>query len=279
MIWRTSRRSFDLARRGLIMGVLNVTPDSFSDGGAFFTPDDAIEHGLRLADEGADILDVGGESTRPGSAPVPADEERRRVLPVVEALAGKTTAALSIDTSKAAVARAAIEAGAEIVNDVTALRGDDAMAGVVAGAGAGLILMHMRGTPQTMQRHPHYDDVVREVGDFLARQAAVAEAAGVATDRIAVDPGIGFGKTVGHNLRLIARLGALAGRLARPVVLGVSRKSFLAAAAGCPDVADRDWPTLALTSLGREHGAHIFRVHAVKANVHALRMTEAILEA
>ena len=278
MIWRTSRRAFDLTHRGVIMGVINVTPDSFSDGGVFNDAATAIAHGLRLAAEGAEILDVGGESTRPGSGAVPRDEELRRVLPVIEGLAGRTPAALSIDTSKADVARAALEAGAEIINDVTALRGDGEMARVGAESGAGLVLMHMRGTPRTMQKDPHYDAVARDVADFLRGRLDAARAAGIARDRLAVDPGIGFGKTAEHNLELIASLGTFAG-LGCPVVLGVSRKSFLAAAAGCPDIADRDAPTVALTSLGRELGARIFRVHAVRANVEALRMTEAILGA
>ena len=276
MIWRTSRRAFDLTHRGVIMGVINVTPDSFSDGGAFNDAEAAIAHSLRLAEEGAEILDIGGESTRPGSEAVPIEEELRRVIPVIEKLAGRTSAALSIDTSKAAVARAAVEAGAEIINDVTALRGDEAMAGVAAATGAGVMLMHMRGTPRTMQKDPHYDDVVREVADFLAERLAAARAAGIAADRLAIDPGIGFGKTVEHNLQLIAALGTFA-ELGCPVALGVSRKSFLATAAGCPEMADRDAPTAVLTSLGRELGARIFRVHAVRLNVQALRMTEAIL--
>ena len=278
MIWRTSRRAFDLTHRGVIMGVINVTPDSFSDGGVFNDAATAIAHGLRLAEEGAEILDVGGESTRPGSGAVPRDVELRRVLPVIEGLAGRTPAALSIDTSKADVARAALEAGAEIINDVTALCGDGKMARVGAESGAGVVLMHMRGTPRTMQKDPHYDAVARDVAGFLRERLEAARASGIARDRLAVDPGIGFGKTAEHNLELIASLGTIAG-LGCPVVLGVSRKSFLAAAAGCPDVADRDAPTVALTSLGRELGARIFRVHAVRANVEALRMTEAILGA
>lgn len=278
MIWRTSRRAFDLGNRGVIMGVINVTPDSFSDGGSFDDADAAVEHGLRLVEEGAEILDIGGESTRPGSDPVPEEEELRRVIPVIEKLAARTDAALSIDTSKAAVARAAMTAGAEIINDVTALRGDALMAGVAASTAAGVVLMHMRGTPRTMQKDPHYDNVTREVRDFLRERLAAARSAGIAADRLAVDPGIGFGKTVEHNLQLIASLGALAD-LHCPVVLGVSRKSFLASAAGCAEIADRDAPTVVLTSLGRELGARIFRVHAVRANTQALRMTEAILGA
>lgn len=278
MIWQTSRRAFDLTHRGVIMGVINVTPDSFSDGGAFGTAQAAIDHGLRLAAEGAEILDIGGESTRPGSEAVPVGEELRRVLPVIEGLAGRTSAALSIDTSKADIARAAMAAGAEIINDVTALRGDEAMAEIAAQTNAGVVLMHMRGTPRTMQKDPHYDDVAREVADFFRERLAAAHSAGIAAGRLAIDPGIGFGKTVEHNLELVASLGAFAD-LGCPVVLGVSRKSFLAAAAGCEAIADRDAPTVALTGLGRERGARIFRVHAVRPNVAALRVTEAVLAA
>ena len=275
MIWNTGRRTFDLANRGVIMGVINVTPDSFSDGGNFVSVDAAVEHGLRLAEEGAEILDIGGESTRPGAASVSVEEELRRVIPVIEGLAGKTAAALSIDTSKASVARAAVVAGAEIINDVTALRGDDGMARVAGESGCGVVLMHMRGTPRTMQQDPHYDDVVAEVAEHLARRVDAARAAGIAVDRIAIDPGIGFGKTVEHNLQLIAGLGRFAA-LGHPVMLGVSRKSFLATAAQCPDVEDRDVPTAVLTAEGYRLGARIFRVHAVRPNVQALRLAESL---
>lgn len=276
MIWNTGRRSFDLAHRGIIMGVINVTPDSFSDGGHFTAVDAAVEHGLRLAGEGADILDIGGESTRPGAAPVTAAEELRRVIPVIERLAGKTSAALSIDTSKASVARAAVAAGAEIINDVTALRGDEDMARVAAGSGCAVVLMHMRGTPRTMQQDPQYGDVVAEVAGHLEQRVAAARAAGIAADRIAIDPGIGFGKTVEHNLQLVAGLGKFAA-MGHPVLLGVSRKSFLAAAAQCPEVGDRDVPTAVLTAEGYRLGARIFRVHAVRPNVQALRLAEVLL--
>lgn len=275
MIWRTSRRAFDLTHRGVIMGVINVTPDSFSDGGVFNDAATAIAHGLRLAAEGAEILDVGGESTRPGSGAVPRDEELRRVLPVIEGLAGRTPAALSIDTSKADVARAALEAGAEIINDVTALRGDGEMARVGADSGAGVVLMHMRGTPRTMQQDPAYENVVTEVADFLRERMAAAIAAGLSKDHIAIDPGIGFGKTIEHNLQLIAGLRTLAD-LGYPVVLGASRKSFLATAAGCEEMTDRDTSTAALTALGYGLGARLFRVHAVHPNLQALRLAEAL---
>lgn len=278
MIWRTNRRAFDLGRRGVIMGILNATPDSFSDGGMHAGADEAIEHGIRMAAEGAEIIDVGGESTRPGAAPVSIDEELRRVIPVIRGLVQRTQAAISIDTSKAAVARAAVEAGAEIINDVTALRGDPGMATVAAESGAGLIVMHMLGTPRTMQQDPRYSDVVREVTDFLHERIGAAKAAGIAPDRLAVDPGVGFGKTADHNLQLIAGLRAIV-QLGYPVLLGVSRKSFLAATAGGDSPGDRDTATAALTALGRNLGARIFRVHAVPPNLQALRVTEAVLGA
>jgi dihydropteroate synthase len=278
MIWNTGRRTFDLAHRGVIMGVINVTPDSFSDGGNFIAVGTAVDHGLRLAGEGAEILDIGGESTRPGAAPVTAEEELRRVIPVIERLAGKTSAALSIDTSKASVARAAVEAGAEIINDVTALRGDDEMARVAVESRSAVVLMHMRGTPRTMQQDPQYGDVVTEVADHLEQRVAAARAAGIENDRVAIDPGIGFGKTVEHNLQLVAGLGRFA-PLGHPVLLGVSRKSFLATAAQCPEVEDRDVPTAVLTAEGYRLGARIFRVHAVRPNVQALRLAESLSSA
>ena len=278
MIWRTSRRVFDLRERGVVMGILNVTPDSFSDGGRFAGTEAAVEHALRMVAEGAEIIDIGGESTRPGSEAVPLDEELRRVVPVIEKLRTLSEVAISIDTSKAAVARAALEAGAEIVNDVTALSGDPAMSAVAAASGAGVVLMHMRGTPRTMQKDPSYDNVAREVKTYLASRLTAARADRIAPDRLAVDPGIGFGKTVQHNLELIASLGTFAD-LGCPVLLGASRKSFLATVADGAEPADRDAPTVALTSLGRELGARIFRVHAVRPNVQALRLTEAVLSA
>ena len=275
MIWNTGRRTFDLANRGVIMGVINVTPDSFSDGGNFTAASAAVDHGLRLVDEGAEILDIGGESTRPGAAPVTAEEELLRVLPVIEGLAAKTGAALSIDTSKASVARAAVAAGAEIINDVTALQGDDDMAHVAAESACAVVLMHMRGTPRTMQQDPHYDDVVAEVSAHLAQRVDAARAAGIVADRIAIDPGIGFGKTVEHNLQLIAGLGSFAA-LGHSVLLGVSRKSFLATAAQCQNVEDRDVPTAVLTAEGFRLGARIFRVHDPRPNVQALRLAESL---
>src|SRR5215213_6543458 len=256
------------------MGVVNVTPDSFSDGGRYLDPGAAVEHGRRLAAEGAHILDVGGESTRPGAAEVPAAEELRRVLPVVEGLAG-AGATVSIDTSKAAVAEAALDAGAGYVNDVTAFRGDPGLAGLVASRAVPCCLMHMLGTPRTMQDDPRYDDVVSEVKAFLAERAAFAVAEGIPEERIMVDPGIGFGKTVAHNLELIRRLDEIVA-IGRPVVFGVSRKSFLGRITGRePD--DRGVATAAANVLALERGATVFRVHDVPETADALAVATATL--
>ncbi len=276
MIWRIRGRDFDLSRRGWIMGIVNVTPDSFSDGGSFLDPDHAVAHARQLVEEGADILDIGGESTRPGAEPVSAVEETARVLPVITRLRSTTNALLSVDTSKAEVARAALDAGADIVNDVTGLRGDPAMASVCAAAGAGVVIMHMQGTPRTMQANPAYDDVVREVGDFFRLALAQAVSSGIDPMSAALDPGIGFGKTFEHNRALLRALPAFAA-IGRPILIGASRKSFLGAIAGTPRIEDRFWPGVALTSLCRERGARILRVHDVKPNREALRMTEAII--
>jgi dihydropteroate synthase len=249
-----------------VMGVVNVTPDSFSDGGQFLDPAVAIEHALELVSEGAVILDIGGESTRPGARPVAADEELRRVLPVIEGVRSAGAAVeISVDTSKAVVAGAAIEAGATIVNDVTALRGDPEMAGLVADRGVDCCLMHMLGTPRTMQRDPHYEDVVGEVKAFLEERMGVAVAAGIGEERLLLDPGIGFGKTVEHNLELLRRLDELVA-LGRPVVIGTSRKSFLGRITG-REVDERLAGTIATNVLAFERGARVFRVHDV-APVH-----------
>jgi dihydropteroate synthase len=259
-----------------IMGVVNVTPDSFSDGGAFLDRDAAVRHGLRLAFEGADLLDVGGESTRPGADPVPAHEELDRVIPVIEGIhAENPDVRISIDTSKAAVAEAALDAGADYVNDVTALRGDPDMAALVAERDADVCLMHMIGTPRTMQAQAHYDDVVAEVKAFLAARIEVAAAAGIAVERIEVDPGIGFGKTVDHNLELLDRLGELTD-LGRPVVLGTSRKTFLGKITG-RETAERMPATLATVVMGYERGAEVFRVHDVAPARDALAVAAATL--
>jgi dihydropteroate synthase len=246
-----------------LMGVVNVTPDSFSDGGLYLDAASAIAHGRELAAAGADILDIGGESTRPGAEAVPAEVELERVLPVVAALAGEGGAgvSISIDTSKAAVAAAALDAGSEIVNDVSALRTDPELAALCADRGCTVVLMHMLGDPRTMQDDPHYGDVVSEVGAFLAARIDVAIAAGIDERRIWVDPGIGFGKTVAHNLELLRRLGELA-ELGRPIVVGTSRKRFLGSLTG-RDAGDRLGGTIASNVLALAAGADVFRVHDV----------------
>jgi dihydropteroate synthase len=262
------------------MGVLNVTPDSFSDGGLFLDTDAAIEQGYRLLAEGADILDIGGESTRPGADPVPAADELERVGPVVAALAaGAAGAQISIDTSKAPVAEAALAAGATLVNDVSAFRADPEMAGLVADRGAECCLMHMQGEPGTMQRAPTYGDVVDEVKAFLEERLDFAVAQGVAEERVLLDPGIGFGKTVEHNLELLARLDELAS-IGRPIVIGTSRKSFLARISAPGEelaVGERLAGTIASNVLAYERGASIFRVHDVRPVAEALSVTAATL--
>ena len=255
------------------MGVVNVTPDSFSDGGAFEDAEAAIAHGRRLAAEGAGILDVGGESTRPGADPVPAEEELRRVLPVVAGLA--ETARVSIDTMKLAVAEAALDAGASYVNDVTAFRHDPELAGLVADRGVDCCLMHMLGEPRTMQRDPRYGDVVSDVKAFLEQRLRFAVDQGVPEERIQLDPGIGFGKTLEHNLELLRRLDELTA-LGRPLVIGTSRKSFLGRITG-RDVAERVPATIATCVLALERGARVFRVHDVAEVADALKVTAATL--
>jgi dihydropteroate synthase len=274
--WKIGGNALDLTRRGLLMGVLNVTPDSFSDGGQFFETEKAVKHGIEMAQSGADIIDLGGESTRPGATPVSPNDEIARVLPVIEAIKHSVLARISIDTSKAAVARAAIDAGATIVNDVTGGRGDAEMFALIAKTGSAIIIMHMQGTPQTMQINPTYGDVVEEVTEFFRQQFAKAIRCGVDPMCIAFDPGIGFGKTVTHNMELLANLHRLRVE-GRPLVVGVSRKSFLSKIAN--GGADRSSATIALTSLLRERGAQVLRVHEVMPNAQALRITEALLAA
>jgi dihydropteroate synthase len=276
-LWRIGDRILDLSRQGLIMGVLNVTPDSFSDGGSFFDAENAVEHGLRMAAEGAHIVDIGGESTRPGAQAVSPEEELRRVIPVIEQLRRKSEVIISIDTSKAEVARAAIQAGASIVNDVTGGRGDKDMMPLIAETKSAFIIMHMQGTPQTMQTAPQYRNVVSEVSDFFRQQYARAIVYNIDTMAIAFDPGIGFGKTLEHNLELLAQLERLRAH-DRPIVIGVSRKSFLGKLINSAQMSDRLAPAVALTSLLRTRGADVLRVHDVKENVNALKVTEAILQ-
>lgn len=276
MIWKIRDREIDLSRRARVMGIINATPDSFSDGGSFLDPQAALAHGLQMVAEGAEILDIGGESTRPGAQSVEADEEIRRVLPIIQALRRESPVLLSIDTSKAAVAEAALDAGADIINDVTGLRGDSEMPALAASSKAGIVIMHMQGEPRTMQVAPTYDDVVHEVGNFFRQALARSVACGIDPMRIALDPGIGFGKTPEHNRRLLAQLSAFL-EFGRPLLVGASRKSFLGWLAGSSAMDDRFWPGVALTSLCRERGARILRVHDVKPHTEALRMTEAIL--
>jgi dihydropteroate synthase len=261
------------------MGVVNVTPDSFSDGGRYLDPAAAVAHALELEREGAAILDLGGESTRPGADPVLAAEERRRVLPVIEEIVGAgVRVQISIDTSKAAVAEAALGAGATLVNDVTAFRADRGIAALVAASGADCCLMHMLGEPRTMQRDPRYDDVVSEVKAFLEERIAFAISAGIAEERILVDPGIGFGKTAAHNLELLNRLGEIVA-LGRPVVVGTSRKSFLGTLAGGRATDERLAGTIATNVMAFERGATVFRVHDVAPVHDALAVAAATVRA
>jgi len=262
-----------------LMGILNVTPDSFSDAGRHFDPEVAIDHGLRMAAEGADIIDIGGESTRPGATRVGAAEQLQRVLPVLTGLRRQLPAGclLSIDTTQAEVAGAALAAGAGIVNDVSAGRDDPALFDLVRHSGAGLILMHMQGTPMSMQTAPHYEDVVREVREFLLGRAAAAEAAGIPREQIAIDPGIGFGKTKLHNLQLLAALGTLVNS-GYPVVLGASRKRFMGSICNVDEFHELVGATCATTALGVMAGVRLFRVHDVRENRQALDVAWALRE-
>ncbi|CAN5517074.1 dihydropteroate synthase [soil metagenome] len=275
-VWEIPGAALSL-ERPLLLGILNITPDSFSDGGRFLDPRVALERALRLREEGADLLDIGGESTRPGAPPVDATEELARVLPVLRLLREKLDLPLSIDTRKADVARAALREGASIVNDISAL-GDPEMAAVVAEGGAGLVLMHMRGTPQTMQRDPRYRDVAAEVAEELEAALERARAAGIPDERVVVDPGIGFAKTAEHNLELLARLELLS-RLGRPILLGASRKAFLGALLGGVPPEERAVGTAAACVVGLLRGARIFRVHDVGVVRQALEVAEAIRRA
>jgi dihydropteroate synthase len=275
MLLRARQFEFRFPRPMLVMGVVNVTPDSFSDGGSFFDPDAAVEHGLRLAAQGAEILDIGGESTRPGAEPVAEAEELRRVIPVIEKLAARTNVALSIDTMKPAVARAALAAGASIVNDVAAGRPGRAMWEIVAEFRAGYVAMHAQGAPPTMQANPVYADVVREVDEFFGGRLEALRAAGVAAEQVVLDPGIGFGKTPEHNLQLLANLRNFR-RWRRPLLLGVSRKSFIGKISGA-EAHERLPASLACATLAVADGAQIVRTHDVAETVRAARMAEAIL--
>ncbi|HEV2147052.1 MAG TPA: dihydropteroate synthase [Longimicrobiaceae bacterium] len=274
--WAIRGRSLSL-ERPLVMGILNVTPDSFSDGGRFDAPERALARAGAMVEEGADLLDLGGESTRPGAAPVSPAEELARVLPVLRLLRKHLSVPLSVDTRRAEVARAGLAEGAEVVNDVSALA-DPGMGEAVADAEAGIVLMHMRGTPQTMQHDPRYGDVAAEVSQELADALERARAAGIADERIVLDPGIGFAKTAEHNLELLARLGELA-RLGRPLLLGPSRKAFIGTILGGIPAEERDAGTAAACVAGLLQGARIFRVHDVRTTRHALDVAEAVRRA
>jgi dihydropteroate synthase len=278
MTWSTRRGTLDLTRHARVMGILNVTPDSFSDGGLHLQPALALAHARRMIAEGAVLIDVGGESTRPGSLPVEAGEEIARTAPLIRALRAEWDGWISIDTSKAEVAAAALAAGADVVNDVSGLRADPAMPGLCAAAGCAVVVMHMQGEPRTMQVAPVYEDVVAEIAGFFHERLERLSAAGIRPEAICFDPGIGFGKTLEHNLALLRALDRLV-PAGRPMLLGVSRKSFIAGILGGGEPAMRDWPTVAVSSFAREWGVMLHRVHAVQANVQALRMVEAILHA
>jgi dihydropteroate synthase len=265
--------------RTLVMGVLNITPDSFSDGGKFYSPESAIEHALEMIDEGADIIDIGGESTRPGSAFVSEEEELQRLIPVIKKLTAETSIPISVDTTKSSVARAALEAGAEIVNDISNLRFDPAIADEVAKAKAGLVLMHSRGTPKTMQQLPPVEDIMGEVIGGLREGIAIAEQRGVSSESIVIDPGIGFGKTAAQNVELIAKLDQLAREFADfPILIGTSRKSFLGKLLDDAPADQRLYGTIATVAVSVIKGAHIVRVHDVKAIVAAVRVASAIIK-
>ena len=272
--WLAREHALPVGEEVLLMGVLNVTPDSFSDGGRFQDHDHAIDSALEMVDEGADILDIGGESSRPGSHPVLLEEELQRVVPIVAKLAGRVPVPISVDTTKAEVARQCLDLGAAIINDISALRHDPAMAAVVKGYGAGLILMHMRGVPATMQLSPSYTDVIEDVYDFLRSRIEAAVDCGIERERIAVDPGIGFGKRLQDNLAVLGQLSSLVG-LGRPIVIGPSRKGFLGALLDRP-VLEREWGTGAAVAAAVLNGAHVVRVHAVSEMKDVVRVSQAI---
>ncbi len=276
MLFHSRNFEFKFPRPALVMGVINVTPDSFSDGGKFFDSEKAIAHGLSLVKEGADILDIGGESTRPGAAEVSEEEELRRVLLAIETLKDEIEIPISIDTMKPNVARKALEAGASIVNDVAANRTDPEMWNVVAESRAGYVCMHMQGMPRTMQKNPEYSDIVKEIYAFFEDRLKLLAAAGVPNEQVILDPGIGFGKTIEHNLELIRNIKTFT-QLKRPIMLGVSRKSFIGKLFGA-EVQDRLPASLACTCYAVEHGANILRVHDVKETMQAMRMIEKLTE-
>jgi dihydropteroate synthase len=274
--WRAGPHVLDCRARTFVMGIVNVTPDSFSDGGRFFDPEMAVSRGIEMVGDGADIIDIGGESTRPGSDPVSIEDEQERVVPVIKRLAAEVQAPISVDTRKHEVAEAALDVGASIVNDVTA-GGDPEMFRLVRDSGAGMVLMHMKGEPKTMQKSPHYDDIVREVHEYLGGRVRAAVEAGVSWDHLCVDPGLGFGKNTDHSLRLMKETDALLD-LGRPVLVGPSRKSFIGDALGT-EVGERLEGTAGAVAYMVAKGAHIVRVHDVKEMARVVRVIDAILQA
>lgn len=276
MIWKTRRGTLDLTHRARVMGILNVTPDSFSDGGLHADHAAAAGYARMLIAQGTEIIDIGGESTRPGSLPVSADEEMARTVPVISTLRAEWDGLISIDTMKAEVAAAALDAGADIVNDVSGLRADRNMAEVCARYACGVVVMHMQGEPRTMQQAPRYEDVVSEVREFFEERLQVLSDAGIHQDALCFDPGIGFGKSLEHNLALLKALEKICPS-GRPLLLGVSRKSFIGRLLGDDDLSLRNWPTVAITAMARDKDVMIHRVHEVRPNLEALRMVESIL--
>lgn len=270
-------KTLDLGRRTHVMGILNITPDSFSDGGRYASADLALTRAREMAEQGADIIDIGGESTRPGADPVPEDEELRRIIPLFERLSAELAVPLSVDTYKSSVARKALEAGASIVNDISGLRFSSDMAKVAADFGAAVVIMHIKGTPRNMQQNPVYDDVITEITDYLEEGVSIAVKAGVDPDKILIDPGIGFGKSLEHNLTIMNRLDELK-CLGRPIVLGTSRKKFIGAVLDMPVPEQRLEGTAATVALGIERGARIVRVHDVAPMARVVRMTDAMVK-
>jgi dihydropteroate synthase len=267
--------SLNFAEKTAIMGILNVTPDSFSDGNRFFDPGRAVEHALQMVEDGADIIDIGGESTRPGAEAVTLDEELRRVIPVIEAIAKRVSAPISIDTYKATVASRAIEAGASIINDISGLKFDPDMAGVAAGAGVPVILMHIKGTPRDMQKDPVYSDLISEILDYFGDSILIAETAGVDRSRMVIDPGIGFGKTIDHNLQILRNLSEFK-ELGMPILVGVSRKAFIGKILGGVGPDERLEGTAAAVAISIMNGANIVRVHDVKEMAKVVKVVDAI---
>ena len=276
MIWKLKKRSLDLSRQARVMGILNVTPDSFSDGGKYEGLEKAMARAREMVSQGATIIDVGGESTRPGATPVGADEETHRIFSVIAALRAEWDGFISIDTTKCSVAAVALAAGADIINDISGLTAEPEMAELCAMKDCGIVVMHMQGSPETMQENPVYENVTGEIQAFFQERLATLTALGISPDRICFDPGIGFGKSLAHNLELLRNIARLA-PAGSPLLLGVSRKSFLAKTTAATEPTDRDAPTAALTALTRSKGIMLHRVHAVKENLAALRITEALL--